>query len=343
MSRTAVVLCNLGGPDRPESVKGFLRNLFEDPAIIGLPQPWRGLLARLIAAQRAPRARAIYERISGFSPLLANTQSQATALEAVLGPAFRCFVAMRYWHPLSDAAARAVHAWRPQRVVVLPLYPQFSTTTTGSSLAAWRRAAEAAGLAVPTAEIGCYPRAPGFVAALAGLVRRTLADLPPGCRYRILFSAHGLPERIIRAGDPYGWQVEETVAALRTALAIDDLDSVVCYQSRVGPLTWIGPATIDEITRAGAEGRGLVVVPVAFVSEHSETLVELDIEYRHLAERAGVPFYRRVLTVGTEPAFIAALAELVRQAAGADGRSCCADGTPACPAVFERCLARRAA
>jgi ferrochelatase len=338
MSRTAVVLFNLGGPDAPESVRSFLFNLFNDRAIITLPQPWRWMIARVIAGRRAETARAIYDKIGGGSPLLANTLTQAAALTEALGAEHRCFVAMRYWHPFSAEAATAVKAWNPERIVLLPLYPQFSTTTTQSSLADWHAAAARAGLSrVPTVSLCCYPDNAGFIAATAAAIRSEIAQLPSGARYRILFSAHGLPKKIVSAGDPYQFQVERTVASLRAALGIADLDSVVCYQSRVGPLEWIGPATDAEIRRAGAEGVGLIVVPVAFVSEHSETLVELDIEYRHVADQAGVTFYQRVATVGCAPEFIAGLADLVREAgSGPEGLRCPA-GARLCPAEFARC------
>jgi ferrochelatase len=335
MSRTAIVLFNLGGPDCLRSVRPFLFNLFNDRAIIALPQPLRWLIARLISGRRGATARAIYDKIGGRSPLLANTQAQAQALETALGADHRCFIAMRYWHPLSDEAARGVKEWGPDRVVLLPLYPQFSTTTTGSSFANWREAAKRVGLSQPTAALCCYPREAGFIAAAAALVRQNLAQIPAGIARRVLFSAHGLPKKIVAAGDPYQYQVEATVAALRAALNLPDLDSVICYQSRVGPLEWLGPATDTEITRAGTAGIALVVIPVAFVSEHVETLVELDIEYRHLAERSGVPVYRVVPTVGIESAFIAGLAALVRQAVGTGLR--CGEGVRLCPSGLVRC------
>lgn len=338
MSKTAVVLCNLGGPDSLAAVRPFLFNLFNDPAIITLPQPMRWLIAALIAARRAPTARAIYEHLGGASPLLPNTEAQARALEIALGAHYRVFIAMRYWHPFSPETAAAVKAWGASEVILLPLYPQFSTTTTASSLAVWRRAAAAVGLEAPLRAVCCYPNEPGFIAALTEEIRRVLGRRPPGQRQRILFSAHGLPEKIVAAGDPYQWQVEHTVAALRAALDRADLDWVVCYQSRVGPLAWIGPSTDAEIRRAGADGVGVIVVPVAFVSEHSETLVELDIDYRHLAEAAGVPSYSRVPTVGTAPLFIAGLADLVRQAQRLSGPAPFpAGGRRLCPAPFSRC------
>jgi ferrochelatase len=335
MSRTAVVLFNLGGPDRLAAVEPFLFNLFSDPAIISLPQPLRWLVAKLIARRRAPVAQAIYRRLGGGSPLLANTEAQAQALAAALGEDVRVFVAMRYWSPLSAAAAAAVKAWQPDEVVLLPLYPQASSTTTASSLAGWRRAAQAAGLDAPVRAICCYPEEDGFIAALVQSVKAALAAWPADEAVRVLFSAHGLPRKVVAAGDPYQWQVECTVAALRRALDRPGLDSVICYQSRVGPLAWIGPATDDEIRRAGAEGIGLIVVPVAFVSEHSETLVELDIEYRHLAEGCGVPRYVRVATVGAAAPFINGLARLVR---GARAGPCPAGGVRLCPTEFGRCL-----
>lgn len=335
MSRIAVVLFNLGGPDRPEAVEPFLFNLFNDRAIITLPQPLRWVIAKFISRRRAPVARAIYRRIGGGSPLLANTEAQARALERALGDGFRVFIAMRYWPPLSTAAAAAVKAWQPEEIVLLPLYPQASSTTTASSLAAWRRAAQATGLAAPVRALCCYPEEEGFIAALAAATRAALEAWPAGERLRVLFSAHGLPRKTVAAGDPYQWQVERTVAALRRALAWPALESVICYQSRVGPLAWIGPATDDEIRRAGNDGVGLIVVPVAFVSEHSETLVELDMEYRHLAESVGVPRYRRVATVGAAAPFVAGLARLVR---GARGGPCPAGGVRICPPEFGGCL-----
>ena len=325
MVRTAIVLFNLGGPDGPRAVRPFLFNLFNDPAIIGAPGPLRWLLAQGISRLRAPVTRRIYDELGGGSPLLANTEVQARALEAVLNAQtggngqtgdgeVKAFVAMRYWHPMSEETARAVKAYDPERVVLLPLYPQFSTTTTGSSIAAWAGAAARAGLEVPTRALCCYPTEPGFVAEVAGRLRSALARAVGHGAPRVLFSAHGLPKKIVERGDPYQWQVERTVAAVVEALGQGDLDWRICYQSRVGPLEWIGPSTEAEIARAGRDGVALVVVPIAFVSEHSETLVELDIEYRRLAREAGVPVYIRAPTVGVGAAFIAGLADLVRQA-----------------------------
>ncbi|MGC9953907.1 MAG: ferrochelatase [Rhizomicrobium sp.] len=333
--KLAVVLFNLGGPDSPEAIEPYLRNLFRDPAILSVSSVVRKPLAWLIARRRAPIAREIYAKIGGRSPILEETLAQARALEKALDEhQTRAFIAMRCWKPVSDEAARAIKEWSADRVVLLPLYPQFSTTTTWSSLTDWRRAALAADITARQSRVCCYPRSRGFIEALAGLTRETMAKARPDISYRLLLSAHGLPERVIAKGDPYQWQVEQTAAALVEQLGI--VDWTVCYQSRVGPLRWIGPATDAEIRRAGADGKGAIVVPISFVSEHSETLVELDIEYEKLAREAGVRDYLRVPTVGTRPQFISGLAELVRQSLAQPGAVTC-DGGRLCPALCSSC------
>lgn len=337
--KTAIVLFNLGGPDSPESVKPFLFNLFNDRAIVELPQPLRWLLARTISARRAPVAREIYAELGGSSPLLANTVKQADALTAELSDLgeVKCFPAMRYWKPFSEDAAQAVKDWAADRVVLLPLYPQYSGTTTGSSLKAWRSAAGRAGLTAPETGVCCYPEEGGLVAAMAGLVRRAYDEAAAAGTPRVLFSAHGLPKKVIEAGDPYRWQIERTAAAVARDAGLEGEDWLVCYQSRVGPLEWIRPYTEDEIRRAGSDGAPLVVAPIAFVSEHSETLVELDIEYRQLAREAGVPAYVRAPTVSTDAAFIAGLAGLVRRALGRGAGLDSGPGGRLCPVSCGRC------
>lgn len=344
--RTAVVLFNLGGPDSTAAVEPFLRNLFNDPAIIGLPGPLRRLVARMIVRRRGPTAREIYGKIGGASPLLPNTEAQARALGEQLSDlgGIRIFVSMRYWHPMANDAAMSVASHRPDRIILLPLYPQYSSTTTASSFAAWRKAAAASGLTAPTSLVCCYPTAPGFVAAAARLVQIGIDEARHHLNRqpRVLFSAHGLPKKVVARGDPYPTQVEASARAIANRLGLEAKDWVVCYQSRVGPLEWIRPYADDEIRRAGRDGVPVVLFPVAFVSEHSETLVELDMDYRHLAEQAGVPAYVRVPTVGTAPEFIAALADLVRAAAASSrtvlsqaGPRLCAAGDSCClnPAV----------
>lgn len=342
-AKIAVVLFNLGGPDSPEAVRPFLFNLFHDPAIIGLPQPLRSLVASLIARRRAPVAQHIYAKLGGRSPLLPETEAQATALQRRLrdrGLAASVFVCMRYWHPRSDAVARQVAALGPDQVLLLPLYPQFSTTTTASSVADWTRAAPTAGLTAPTRIVCCYPTMEGLVAALADLATEGLGKAEAGRPVRLLFSAHGLPERVVARGDPYPWQVEATAAAVFGALGRPDLDHVVCYQSRVGPLQWIGPSIETELERAAKDGCQVVIVPIAFVSEHSETLVELDIEYRQRADALGIRGYVRVPTVGCHPAFIDGLAALVYKAFDGTPGPAPAAGGRLCPADQACCPCR---
>jgi ferrochelatase len=243
---------------------------------------------------------------------------------------------MRYWHPTTEEAARAVRQWAPDEIICLPLYPQFSTTTTASSLAAWRRAAARQRLSCPTRVVCCYPRERGFVETIAALVRPALAAAAGLRRPRLLLTAHGLPKRVVAAGDPYREQVEMTAAAVVAALALPGLDWRLCFQSRVGPLAWLEPLTDEEIRRAGSEAVPLVVAPISFVSEHSETLVELDQDYRRLAEASGVPSYHRIPTVDAAPAFVAALAGLVRHAAGA-GRIVSGEQARICGLAHAKC------
>ena len=340
--RVAVVLFNLGGPDRPESIKPFLLNLFRDPAILRVPFFVRPFLARAITRARLPLARENYALLGGKSPLLELTQAQAAALEATLDELdAKCFVAMRYWHPLSDEVAREVRDWEPDEVVLLPLYPHYSTTTTGSSLTAWREASSRVGLVANVTTLCCYPTYGAYVSATtaslhaayesACMVADTTAPI------RVLFSAHGLPEAIVRNGDPYQWQIEQTVACILSEWGRTEVDWMICYQSRATPQRWIGPSTESEIERAAHDKVPVLVVPVAFVSEHSETLVELDVEYRALANRLGVPGYFRVPTQNAEPGFIRALAGLVRHARSHGPGLCSHQGARFCPSERRGC------
>ena len=305
--KKAIILFNLGGPDAPEAVQPFLFNLFRDPAIIQLPQPFRFLLAKLISGKRAKTAVGIYAQMGGKSPILDETKKQAEALEQKLGPDHKVFVSMRYWHPMAPEVVEQVKAYAPDEVILLPLYPQYSTTTTASSFSQWDDCAKKAGLVAKTRRITDYPTHPQFIAAHVELVQKAMAGMPHA---RVLFSAHGLPERVIAQGDPYQRQVEATVAAI--VKYFPNMEHRICYQSRVGRLKWIGPSTEEELAKAGEEKKPVIVVPVAFVSEHSETLVELDIEYRELAHTLGIPHYVRVPALGVQPHFISALASLVQ-------------------------------
>jgi ferrochelatase len=315
--KVAIVLFNLGGPDSPEAIRPFLLNLFSDPAILRVPFFVRPFLARTITRARLKPATDGYRLLGSKSPLLEMTQAQGQAIEVALPELeAKCFIAMRYWHPFSLEAVRAVKTWQPDEVVLLPLYPHYSTTTTGSSLTDWRLAAARAGLAAPTSALCCFPTDPEFIASTLAIVRNAYevarAALDPSVPLRILFSAHGLPEAIVQGGDPYQYQIEQTVAALIAAWRRNDLDWKICYQSRATPQKWIAPSTDEEIAQAGRDKRAVLIVPIAFVSEHTETLVELDVDYKELAHRNGVPGYFRVPTQQLDDGFIGALANLVR-------------------------------
>ncbi|WP_371132645.1 ferrochelatase [Phenylobacterium sp.] len=318
MTRLAVVLFNLGGPDGPGDVRPFLHNLFKDPAIIAVPAIARYPLAALISSRRAKSARANYALMGGGSPLLKNTRAQGQALEAALTEAYedevevRAFIAMRYWTPFAEETARAVEAFAPDDIVLTPLYPQYSTTTTASSLTEWSRVYRGR---ARVRTICCYPDASGLAAAHAQAIEKTWHEAGKPEGLRLLFSAHGLPEKVVDGGDPYQIQIEATAQAV-AALLPADWDWRVCYQSRVGPLKWIGPSTDEEIRRAGAEGKGVIIAPIAFVSEHVETLVELDHEYAALAQAAGCAPYLRAPTPGVSPAFIDWLRDAVMDAQG---------------------------
>ncbi|MBO6826262.1 MAG: ferrochelatase [Sneathiella sp.] len=338
MAVKAVVLFNLGGPDNLEAVEPFLFNLFYDPAIIRLPKPLRFLIAKLISKRRGPIAREIYENMGGRSPILPQTEDQSKALAALLNEGddeYHVFIAMRYWYPRASETVKEVKALNPDEVILLPLYPQFSTTTTASSLKEWKEEAAKIGLDAPTSSICCYPDEIGFAKANAELIREKLAEVKGDQQPRLLFSAHGLPKKIVDAGDPYPWQVSQSVGAILKELGRDDLEHLICFQSRVGPVEWIGPDTEDEIKRAGTEKRAVMVIPVAFVSEHSETLVELDIEYGELAHEVGIPEYLRVPTVTVHPKFVEGLAGLVKGCQKGTTSSLC--GGRICPSDAAGC------
>lgn len=345
--RLAIILFNLGGPDKPAAIRPFLLNLFRDPAILRVPFFVRPLLARLIARARVKPATEIYARLGGKSPLLELTLQQARALEQELPELeARCFVAMRYWHPFSSVTTREVRDWKPDRVLLLPLYPQFSTTTSGSSIHDWQASAARAGLVAPVTTLCCWFDDPGYVRALAEMVSDSYGqareELDPKIPLRVLFSAHGLPEIIIKSGDPYQYQIERSVDAIMQAWGQADTDRAdtdwaICYQSRATPQKWIGPSIDEEVARAARDKVALLVVPIAFVSDHSETLVELDIEYREIAHKAGVPGYFRVPAPNSDPRFIVALADIVRHACARGPGLCSHAGGRLCPNASGDC------
>lgn len=313
MKKKAVVLFNLGGPDSLESVKPFLFNLFYDPAIIALPNPFRWFLAKFISKKREKEATEIYGQLGGKSPILEQTYNQAKTLEKELNSEkttnYKVFTVMRYWHPRAEEIVKEVRSYNPDEIILLPLYPQYSTTTAASSIAEWKKSVKDF---YPTKIICCYPELDGFIKPIAKAIDEAIKKMKPYGKVRVLFTAHGLPKKIIEKGDPYKYQVEKTVSSIKKQMScLKDVSTVTCYQSRVGPLEWIKPYTDEEIKKAGKEKVSVIVVPIAFVSEHSETLVELDIEYRELAKKEGVPYYSRIPTIQCNPMFIKALKKLI--------------------------------
>ena len=311
--KKAIILFNLGGPDKLESVKPFLFNLFNDPAILNLPTFLRYPLAKLISIRRAPTAKKIYEELGGSSPILKLTLNQSSALEEKLNQSddknlYKCFVVMRCWHPRAEEVIENVKLYNPEEVILLPLYPQYSAATSGSSIREWHDVCEKKRYKTKTSTICCYPTENFFVKSHVEEIFKKIQNLN---NFKLIFSAHGLPEKNIKKGDPYQWQVEQSVKKIVESLNIENLDWILSYQSRVGPLKWIGPSTEDVIIENSKLGKKIVLVPIAFVSEHSETLVELDIEYKELANKNGCKDYIRVSALGTNANFINALSSLV--------------------------------
>ena len=311
--RKAVILFNLGGPDKLENVESFLFNLFNDPAILNLPNFFRYPLAKLIANRRAPTAKKIYEELGGSSPILRLTEEQASALELKLNKddnlsEYKCFVVMRCWHPRAENVVKKVLNYNPDEMVLMPLYPQYSAATSGSSIKEWNDICKKNNFKVKTSTICCYPTDENFIEAHTVEIIKKIKNLE---NFKLIFSAHGLPEKNIKKGDPYQWQVQQSVDKIVKSLNIKELDWILSYQSRVGPLKWIGPSTEDIIIENSKLGKHIVLVPIAFVSEHSETLVELDIEYKELADKNGCKYYSRVPALGTNVSYIKAMSNLI--------------------------------
>ena len=311
--RKAVILFNLGGPDKLENVEPFLFNLFNDPAILNLPSFFRYPLAKLIANRRAPIAKKIYSELGGSSPILELTEKQALALELKLNnddnlSDYKCFIVMRCWHPRAENVVKKVINYNPDEIILMPLYPQFSAATSGSSIKEWQDICVKNSYKVKTSTICCYPTDENFIKAHSNEILKKIEGLK---NFKLIFSAHGLPEKNIKKGDPYQWQVEQSVDKIVKSLNIKDLYWILSYQSRVGPLKWIGPSTEDIIVENSKLGKHIILVPIAFVSEHSETLVELDIEYKELAVKNGCKNYSRVPALGTNEYYIKAMSNLI--------------------------------
>jgi ferrochelatase len=311
--KKAIILFNLGGPDKIENVEPFLFNLFNDPAILNLPTLLRYPLAKLISNRRAPIAKKIYKELGGSSPILKLTKEQSNALEIKLNQTqtkdkYKCFIVMRCWNPRAKEVIKDVQLYDPDEVVLMPLYPQYSAATSGSSIKEWKDICKKNNYTIKTSTICCYPTDRNFINAHTNEIIKKIKDLK---NFKLIFSAHGLPEKNIKKGDPYQWQVEQSVKKIVESLDNKNLDWILSYQSRVGPLKWIGPSTEDIIIENSKIGKHIVLVPIAFVSEHSETLVELDIEYKEIADANGCRNYTRVPALGTNVDFIKAMSELI--------------------------------
>ncbi|GAB4366102.1 MAG: ferrochelatase [Deltaproteobacteria bacterium] len=315
---TGIVLLNMGGPDTLSAVRPFLANLFSDRELIRLPAPFltQPLFACLVSGIRARKVKRYYEEIGGGSPIARHTEDQRAALEAALaetGGNYRVYVGMRYWHPLARHAALDMKQDGVARAVALSLYPQYCRATTGSSLADLAHWLRWAGAKIPLTEVSSYPDHPGYIAALVEKIRTTLDAAGAGRDAHLLFSFHGVPKHLIDEGDPYREESRRTVAAVMASFPGNPHS--ISYQSKVGRVEWLSPDTVDEVRRLGREGvKTLVVIPAAFVSEHIETLHELDIRLKATAEEAGIRTFLRVPALNDSPTFIRALRDLVLSA-----------------------------
>ncbi|MEH2198348.1 ferrochelatase [Nostoc sp.] len=318
MGRVGVLLLNLGGPDKLEDVGPFLYNLFSDPEIIRLPFRWlQKPLAWFIASRRTRTSQENYKQIGGGSPLRRITEAQGEALKeqlAYLGQEADIYVGMRYWHPYTEEAIAQITQDNVEHLVILPLYPQFSISTSGSSFRLldklWQEDPKLQPIEYTV--IPSWYKQPGYLQAMAELIAQELQQYPNPDEVHIFFSAHGVPKSYVEeAGDPYQQEIEECTALIMQTLNRPNAHTLA-YQSRVGPVEWLQPYTEDALKELGAQGvKDLVVVPISFVSEHIETLQEIDIEYREVAEESGIHNFRRVPAPNTHPVFINALADLV--------------------------------
>ncbi|MBD2123716.1 ferrochelatase [Trichocoleus sp. FACHB-262] len=321
MGRTGVLLLNLGGPDQLEDVRPFLFNLFSDPEIIRLPFPWlQKPLAWIIATSRAKKSQENYRQIGGGSPLRRITEAQAQAIQASLrqkGHDASVYIGMRYWHPFTEEAIARIKRDQIEKLVILPLYPQFSISTSGSSFRLleklWQE--DPALNQVEYTTVASWYNRPGYLQAMAQLIAQELDKFPNPDQVHIFFSAHGVPVSYVEeAGDPYQKEIEECTALIMQTLNRPNAHTLA-YQSRVGPVEWLKPYTEDALAELGAQGvQDLAIVPISFVSEHIETLQEIDIEYRELAEESGIHHFQRVPALDTHPGFIEDLADLVVEA-----------------------------
>jgi len=307
MAERGVLLLNLGGPDSLEAVQPFLYNLFSDRDIIHLP--FQRVSARFLSLVRSPKVRDHYARIGGRSPILDITLAQAQALEERL-EGRRCYVGMRYWHPTIREALEKVRADAVEELVVLPLYPHYSRVTTGSCLRELERVKGEMGLDIREKRIESFHDDPGYLDALAEKVTEGLSEFGQRDRVQVVFSAHSIPQRFVDEGDPYLEHIQGTVHGVLERTGEPDWH--LAYQSRSGPVRWVGPGLGETLKDLAGKGhRDVLVVPISFVSDHIETLYEIDIEYREYAQSLGITNFRRTESLNTSGKFIDALAGMV--------------------------------
>lgn len=308
---------NLGGPDSLTSVKPFLFNLFNDKAIITLPNPFRYILAWLISTFRNKKAQKIYGYLGGKSPILEQTIKQAFEItkyvtEKEKNIEFQSLVAMRYWKPRISEIINQVNDFKPEEIILLPLYPQFSTTTSGSAIDELESCLKENNLKVKVKILGCFPIEKTYVKAQINLIREKIKNIDKSEDKILFFSAHSLPQKIIDDGDPYKMQTEATALAIWEGLKeIENLQYKITYQSKVGYNKWLTPSSEEEITKAAKAGKTIIIYPISFVSEHSETLVELDIQYKELAQENGCKNYVRVPTAYIDQNFVKAVGDQI--------------------------------
>lgn len=314
-AKKAVLLMQMGGPDSLEAVRPFLLNLFRDREIIKLGPPWlQPLLARLIVLKRAKHVEENYKMIGGRSPLRKNTEEQAAALAKELGDNYLCLPAMRYWQPFTADSVARLKSEGITNITALSLYPHYSKATTGSSLKDLRQVLKDSGCKADLKVIEDFFDDAGYIAALAEKIREGLARFHPLAEVDILFSAHSLPQSFIDEGDPYLAQIEECV---RLVMRNFDNAHHLAFQSRAGPVKWLEPSTDVMLEKLAADGvKNLLVVPLSFVSDHIETLHEIDIEYSKKAWELGIAKFERAPSLNSSASFISALAALVKRANG---------------------------
>lgn len=314
--KIAVILFNQGEPDSLDAVKSYLFKKFYDPALLPVSNPFRWMMAKSISNQCAPKARNIYREIGNKSPLMNETQKQKTRLEAQLNQLskdeYKCFSFMRYWKPYAKDILDNVKEFSPHEIILVPLYPQYSITTTGTALIDWNKQIKKKKMEFPFRVIKDYAEDDFFVDSIVRKVKEKLKsnDLKS---FRLLLSAQGIPKKTIEAGDIFQIQIEKTSKAILKKLDIQELDAATCFQRQIGPLEQQGPLLEEELERAASDKKNIIIVPISFISECSETLVELDIYYKEVAEELGIKEYIRINTVRDNDQFILGLANLIME------------------------------